>query len=144
MYYFAYGSNLERSRLHVRVGNWSSERNCLLDGYRLTFDSRGKADIIEDSNSKVYGVIYELSEEQMKILDVKEGVPRVYKRSAVSVKIDNRQVEAVAYIKVDKTEFSKPNAEYLNYIIEGLYEHGFGEEIIEEVKQIAGGQSKVL
>lgn len=135
---------MKRSRLHERVGNWSSERNCLLDGYRLTFDSRGKADIIEDSNSKVYGVIYELSEEQMKKLDAKEGVSKnIYKRSTVSVKIGTRQVEAVAYTKVHKPKFSKPDVEYLNYIIEGLYEHGFGEEIIEEVKQIAGGQSKV-
>ncbi|MEM0142845.1 MAG: gamma-glutamylcyclotransferase family protein [Candidatus Parvarchaeum sp.] len=143
MYYFAYGSNLKRSRLHERVGNWSSEGNCLLDRYRLTFDSRGKAGIIEDSNSKVYGVIYKLSEEQMKKLDVYEGVPLIYKRSTVYVKIDTRQVEAVAYIRVDTTKFSKPCDKYLKYIIDGLHEHGFGEEIIEEVKHIAGWQSKV-
>jgi len=68
--YFAYGSNLSKSQMTKRVGNWENPEKCVAEGYRLTFDSRGYADIISDRNSKVYGVIYELTEEQMCKLDI--------------------------------------------------------------------------
>jgi gamma-glutamylcyclotransferase (GGCT)/AIG2-like uncharacterized protein YtfP len=140
MYYFAYGSNLKRDRLRDRVGAWSSEENCFLEGYRLTFDSRGKADIIEEVSSKVYGVIYGLSEQQMRALDTYEGVSNnVYRRSTVSVTVVAGRVDAVVYVKVNSSTFHVPNEQYLNFIIEGLAEHCFGQDIIDGVKRIANG-----
>ncbi|MCL5100677.1 MAG: gamma-glutamylcyclotransferase, partial [Candidatus Marsarchaeota archaeon] len=97
MYYFAYGSNLSRARLKERVGNFSKEEKCIAEDYKLTFDDRGKADIITSVGSKVYGIIYELSTDQMNELDRYEGVKMgVYMRLPILVKVNDKPTEAVA------------------------------------------------
>lgn len=144
-YYFAYASNLNKTQMRGRVGSWKSAHKGLLEGYNLTFDSRGKADILEDKNRKVHGVVYELTPEQMKKLDVPEGVEsKVYKRFPVKVKSEQEVSDAIAYVKVVKTPFYPPEKDYLDKIITGLQEHGFDLKVIEEVKKIASGSKETL
>jgi gamma-glutamylcyclotransferase (GGCT)/AIG2-like uncharacterized protein YtfP len=95
--------------LKERVGAWLSEENCIAEGYRLTFDSRGYADIFQDKASKVYGVIYGLSEIQMKKLDNHEGVDKkIYKGVPISITSNKGLKKAITYVKVDKTPFTSP------------------------------------
>jgi len=138
IYYFAYGSNLDKNQMKARVGDWKNSYKGILEGYRLTFDSRGKADIIEDKNGKVFGVVYELTEEQLNKLDIFEGIRNnIYKRHPVKVKVNNITIDAITYIRVIKTPFSPPDKNYLNKIIGGLQQHGYNSNIIEEAKRIA-------
>lgn len=71
--YFAYGSNLMIERLEHRVGKVIKISNYELKDYRLVFDCGmdfgNFANIIESEGSVVYGVIYEMTYKQLKMLD---------------------------------------------------------------------------
>ncbi len=141
-WYFAYGSNLYKKRLRDRIGNWQNSRKGILENYELTFDSRGYADVIEKLDARVYGALCLFTDEQMETLDRYEGVPKgIYRRETVNVKVNGELVKAITYVKVRKTAFSTPPAEYLELIISGLEEHDFDENIIEEIKKIARTRS---
>jgi len=138
VWYFAYGSNLDMDRLRSRIGRWQAAKKAALKDYRLSFDSRGKADILEQRGERVWGTVYKVTEAQLKILDDFEGVHSgVYKRVRVNVECDGKTEHAIAYVKVEKTSFHPPNDEYLNYILRGLKQHGYDEETIEAVRAAA-------
>jgi len=137
-WYFAYGSNLDMDRLRERIGEWQDDRRATLKGYRLSFDSRGKADIFEQRGERVWGAVYKVSEAQLKILDRFEGLHSgVYKRVRVNVECNGKTEPAITYVKVEKTSFHPPDDEYLNHILKGLKQHGYDEETIEMVRAIA-------
>ncbi|MEM2910198.1 MAG: gamma-glutamylcyclotransferase family protein [Nitrososphaerota archaeon] len=145
IWYFAYGANLDKELMKKRVGEWKDCKRSILEGYRLNFGvfSRrwrgGAADIREESGSKVYGVIYLLDEEQLKKLDECEGVPNTYLRRKVVVRTEGGEVEAVTYVATNPRRFVKPSAEYLAIMQKGLKQHGYGDEVLREVKRIAEG-----
>lgn len=80
MWYFAYASNMNRRQVEVRVQRaqlrWMAAR---LDGYALQFNKRsrvdqsGKANIVPDGSGVVWGVLFELSEEEFQRLARFEG-----------------------------------------------------------------------
>lgn len=138
VWYFAYGSNLNRDRLYCRIKKWEDEKRAILKDFRLTFDSRGKADIISESDDQVYGAAYCITMEQLDDLDDCEGVQSgVYQRKPVVVDCDAGKQEAVTYQKVSPSRFEKPADWYLELILTGLEEHGWGRDVIEAVKRIA-------
>ncbi len=65
-----------------------------LKGYRLTFNKRGsdgtgKANIEEDPQGEVWGVVYRMSEEALKKMDRCEGAGSGhYRRQLVAVELD--------------------------------------------------------
>ena len=75
MWYFAYASNMNRRQIEARVQRtqlrWMVAR---LDGYavqfnkRSTVDQSGKANIVPDGSGVVWGVLFELSEEEFQRL----------------------------------------------------------------------------
>ena len=81
--YFAYGSNLCGDRLRMRNKSARLVGTARLDGYRLDFTLssltwRGAAaDIVADEGGVVWGVVWELDEEDAASLDGQEGVWRV-------------------------------------------------------------------
>lgn len=62
-WYFAYGSNLSTKQMENRIGSTRQAKRTRLVGYRLAFNKRGndetgKANIVVDAKSTVWGVIY--------------------------------------------------------------------------------------
>ena len=141
VYYFAYGSNLSKDRLKGRIGEWRESRKGLLEGYRLTFDSRGRTNIIEKVGERVWGVLYLVTREQLDKLDTHEGAPHIYKRKEVKVRSNDQIIDAITYQRTEKTSFSKPSSNYLQLILTGLREHSFDEIVVKEVERIANGQT---
>ena len=76
--YFAYGSNLHKYRLDVRVGFCEQIATHVIPGYELIFDCGVKvptfANIRENANESVEGVIYEMTYQQLRTLDFHEGL----------------------------------------------------------------------
>lgn len=152
--YFAYGSNLnlnDLARWCQKKGfspiSSSSSRPALLPGFRLVFDyyscSRmgGVADIEPSREDAVEGAVYETDATTMKIIDLKEGAPRVYKRIKVQVQLSDGAVlnEVTTYMvrKGKKSRsFIPPTKEYLNIIVEGAKKHGLSEKWIRRLMQI--------
>lgn len=145
-WYFAYGSNLLAKQMIARVGGIGPTdrppRIASLAGYRVTFQSLAEhepayANIVSPG-AGVQGVIYFLTEEQLKILD---GYEKGYERHIVQV-IDLRgeEISATTYVMCDSPElqFGPPSAEYLARIVTGAKEHGLTDEYVASIERAAG------
>jgi len=126
MYYFAYGSNLNRKQMQERCPDSKPMFIATLPNYKLVFVgwSRkwrgGVASIKPFRGEKVLGAIYEVSERGLRRLDSYEGYPGNYNRLKVTVfDEDGEPIEAVTYIKAVQSEETQPSKEYLAIIQQG-------------------------
>ena len=126
MYYFAYGSNLNKKQMRERCPDSKPLFIANLPNYKLVFVgwSRqrrgGVASIKPFRGEKVRGAIYEVSEQCLRRLDSHEGYPGNYNRFKVTVfDEDGEPIEAITYIKAGQFEETKPSKEYLAVIQQG-------------------------
>lgn len=128
MKYFAYGSNMDISRMIDRGVKFSSREYARLNGYRLVFNKKAQkgnfsyANIDISESDFVEGVLYDVEMDGIKQLDTFEGYPKHYTRINVIVidKNDNK-IESIAYIaNSDKIcEGLYPTSEYINHLLQG-------------------------
>ena len=138
MYYFAYGSNMDSAQLKKRVGLVPLGTKAYLDGHKIIFnktsirDSYGRANISESVNSKIEGVIFELTENQFDSLDKWEPG---YKRISVKVEEDGSSViiDAITYVALPAYIDNRlyPSAKYLEPILRGATDYGLSPEYVE-------------
>ena len=118
MYYFAYGSNLNRKQMAERCPE-SEPRFLIFTGWSRQWRS-GTASIKPFQGQKVPGAVYELSERDLRLLDRHEGYPALYNRMNVLVITEEGEaVRAVTYIKREQSEETRPTMEYLAVIQQG-------------------------
>lgn len=142
VWYFAYASNMNRAQVRQRAGEWAEEKIARLDGYELNFDKvarggTGTANIVPVGGKVVWGVLYRVTEQQLKALDRFEGVPEHYRRSEVTV-VDEQEnrISAQVYLARKVRRGLKPDRLYLQRILEGAEEHGLPRDYIEALKKI--------
>jgi cation transport regulator ChaC len=149
LFYFAYGSNLNRLRKESRTGQIREARKARLSGYRLAFNKRANgggvyANVVRQPGSEVWGVVYRCRPETLDRMDEYEGVlGGHYERSRVEVQVaDSEIVQAITYVAGAKfiCPEGQPTPEYLNLIIDGARGHGLPEKHIKYIKQIAAGE----
>jgi len=142
-WYFAYGSNLDTEGMRKRVGSWYDLKKALLRGYKLVFNvyssswRGGVANIVEDSQSVVYGAAYLLDEEQLQKLDRYEGVPHLYQRRKVVIELEGKPVEAFVYIGSNPRQALTPSNEYIALMLRGLKKLGYPDEVLKQVRETA-------
>jgi len=131
MYYFAYGSNLNRKQMLERCPDSKPRFLATLHNYKLVFVgwSRqwrgGVASIKSFRGERVLGVIYEISERDLRRLDKYEGYPGSYSRLKVTVfNEDGEPIEAITYIKSGQLEETPPGKGYLAVIQQGYRDWG--------------------
>ncbi|MFC1928216.1 gamma-glutamylcyclotransferase family protein [Chloroflexota bacterium] len=131
VYYFAYGSNLNRKQMIERCPAGKPMFTATLPNYKLVFTgwSRqwrgGVATIKLCRGEKVPGAIYEISEIDLRHLDGYEGYPNNYNRLNVTVfDEDGNPLEAVTYIKAGQLEETQPSKQYLSAIQQGYRDWG--------------------
>ncbi len=131
MYYFAYGSNLNKKQMLERCPDSKPLFVATLRNYKLVFVgwSRqwrgGIIGIKPFRGEKVLGAVYELSDRDLRRLDSYEGYPGNYNRLKVTVfDEDGKSVEAITYIKSEQSEETQPSKEYLSLIQQGCRDWG--------------------
>ncbi len=149
MKYFAYGSNLDSDdlsdwckRKKEKLPQLSNPIIAILEDYKLGFTKysgsreSGVADIVYSKNEFVYGVIFDVSEDDFRILDKKEGAPRFYKRCVFKVKLLNGKIldDVFTYEVVDKEGFVPPTTKYVDIIISGATKHHLPQIWIDRLK----------
>jgi gamma-glutamylcyclotransferase len=133
-WYFAYGSNMNVSRLVdgrlAAKGVTMAQRiGGHLSGWRLTFNKvartppgAGAGNIIVAQGSVVYGTLNLLPEAGFEVLDIWEGVADGhYERRTVEVtRADcDETVEAITYVALKVGEGLKPTRDYLAHLLAG-------------------------
>jgi gamma-glutamylcyclotransferase (GGCT)/AIG2-like uncharacterized protein YtfP len=134
--YFAYGSNLDLIQMKRRCPSSKLISKGSLSGYRLTFNrfssgwGGGVADVIQAQDSKVWGLVFEISDTDLERLDRYEGYHKdetsLYERWKTVIDTPNGQVSDVwVYTVVEKQKFVKPTLEYLQIIKEAAKKWNF-------------------
>ena len=134
--YFAYGSNLDLPHMKSRCPESKLISKGSLSGYRLTFNrfssgwGGGVADVIQEQDSKVWGLIFEISDTDLERLDRYEGYHNdwtsLYERWKTVIDTPNGQVSDVwVYTVVEKQKFVKPTLEYLQIIKDAAVKWNF-------------------
>lgn len=107
MYYFAYGSNVLQERLEQRVGPVTFISLIRIAGYRLTFDAGACVNSVFANVKKtgyerdvVEGVIYQMTPEQEKILDLSEGWPNLYSKVIYPLYFPEKDMEHMMFYQV--------------------------------------------
>jgi len=154
--YFAYGSNLSLAQMRERIGSKPKViSGAYLENHRLGFTiyskitwKGGVADIVPEAGSKVWGAIYELTEEQLVKIDHYEGYKKdrdpkknFYNRLQVEV-VDKKGVKQPcltyqAEVKDEKRRkylYHRPSEKYCEVIRKGGEDHGLPQEFYEHLK----------
>jgi cation transport regulator ChaC len=148
--YFAYGSTLSKRHL----GEWSAQHGvdsrlfaqglpAVLKGYKLVFDVESRfwgglvADLAEDKESVVHGVLFEIMPLAKDAVFKKEGVATGLSQELdVTVEVDGKQVAAQAFIArpEKRVEAGPGSGRLLGYLVEGAQERGLPAEWVEQLK----------
>ncbi len=143
---FAYGSNLNTEDLE----RYTRERslafvhpqklcNAYAKDWRTTWTAFSKVrnsgvlNLMHKDNSEVWGTIFNLTDDELVILDRKEGHPKHYRRIPIIVYDANGYEYSVeTYVKDcnKEEEFFYPSSNYLTIVIEGMREQGLPEKYI--------------
>jgi hypothetical protein len=145
LWYFAYGSNADPERFRSRVGPWEARLPATVEGLKLTFSARveseggGGAVVVESSASRVYGVAYRITTEQMQAMDAEEFDPGrdlhgSGRRITVTAASGPRSFDAELYTISPAGDFRAPSERYLGHILRGLRHAGHGDEVLREVR----------
>ena len=130
MYYFAYSSNMNFDHMRRLCGRHFSVLGvATLKDYEFGPDLRGYFNIREKSGAQVTGVLYQIDQHCLDVLDDAEGYPEVFKRIEVQVSdMKNEMVKAWVYIQ-DAAQFGgkyvKPD--FLRRVIVGARENRLPE-----------------
>jgi gamma-glutamylcyclotransferase len=125
--YFTYGSNMSISRIIKRGISPSTGNVGILKGWELKFNKKASAgdwsfaNIMENKESSVEGIVFGITEEELKLLDKFEGAPKHYRREKVNVLSRGELVECITYIAQEEhiKEGLFPTEEYLGFLIDG-------------------------
>ncbi len=131
LFYFAYASNLSKKQMLERCPESKPRFTAVLPNYKLIFVgwSRqwrgGTATIKRYTGDKVMGAVYEVSERDLRRLDVYEGYPGASSRiNATVFNEDGEAIKAVTYMKSGQLEETRPSKEYVATIQQGYKEWG--------------------
>jgi gamma-glutamylcyclotransferase len=144
MLYFSYGSFLDFETLKKHcpsakivaravIPNWEVQFNFMSKTY-----NGGVTGIEPALNQVVYGVVYDVSEEEMIYLDTIEGVPSgIYYRHTITVVKDNGEIlKAYTYRTTNPRGPFKPTKRYVGLMVKGAKEHGIEPDYVRKLESI--------
>ena len=108
--YLAYGSNMLPERMMRRCPGATALGVARLPNYRLT--ERLYADIDFSEGESVFGVLYLITERDMRSLDAYEGYPKVYRREWLEVEYKGDSYTALTYEMSAATKAAREGQPY--------------------------------
>ena len=144
IYYLAYGSNMWRRRIELRLGHCESLGIGSLRGYSLRFhkrgrDGSGKCDAFHtgDLGDVLYGVVYRLSAAQRDALHGYEGSG--YGTRHVPVRTRSGALTAYTYVaKQDHVDAAlNPFVWYQSLVVAGARAHGLPMRYVAAISAIS-------
>lgn len=138
--YFAYGSNMRRTRMLERVPSAESLGAAMLAGHGLRLNKRGrdgsaKANLVVATSEHVWGVLYRIQPGDWHALDRVEGG---YERHAVTLDLSGSEHEATTYRSNRLLEGHLAFDWYLAHLRDGAREHALPAPWLELLDALRG------
>lgn len=126
--YVAYGSNMNLEQMSHRCPKAKVVGTGILKDYKLTFRGRykGVANIEHCKDKAVPIVLWEITEECERALDLYEGYPNFYIKKEVEVAVGDESKTAMVYVmsKEYTDMVAAPTEYYFNVIARGYSDNG--------------------
>ena len=144
--YFAYGSNMDMSRLSNRGVNPETRDKGTLKNWKLKFNKKASAgdwsfaNIEQSEGDIVEGLVFTIKESDLKLLDKFEGAPRHYRREILEIETEREAIKCISYIAQPEhiMEGLLPVKEYMDFLIKGsvLLSYEYQKMLLEIDKTI--------
>jgi phage replication-related protein YjqB (UPF0714/DUF867 family) len=112
----------------------TNPRPALLANHDWLINSRGVATVEPLDGSQVHGVVWQVTDHDLRVLDSAEGVPVRYRRDRLTVHTDDGPSDAWVYID-HRVDPGAPRTGYLERIIDGAMHHGLPHRWIEFLRR---------
>lgn len=143
MKYFAYGSNMDPRTMADACPGATPLGAGRLDGYRLEFNvysdqwQGGAANIEPDPDAHVWGVVWDVSEEDLAALDTFSGHPTFFRQEHVVVGTTDGSIECVTYRVAHQKGYVRPTDAYINRIRAAIRLQGLPVEAADILEHAA-------
>jgi hypothetical protein len=141
--YFAYASNLKQDLFEERLGHSAEFRGVgILPRYGFRFnhpmeDGTARANIVSSPNEQVYGVLYAISEEDLKhFLQSEPG----YEYKEMTIYTSKGTVKAGTFLSPENKSNIFPSETYLAYIVDGGRNFKLPNEYLENIINRSGAK----
>jgi len=125
LYHFAHGSNLNHKQMNCRCLDNKFIKRVYLDNYKFVYDGYSSnqggtvANILESTDSIVWGGLYEISKSDLENLDKREGYSDSYDKKYLEVEDDRGNIyKAITYFRIGE-KIGIPSNKYKKIIIDG-------------------------
>lgn len=145
--YFAYGSNMDIEQMRMRcagaevVGIGALADHALCFPRHSTSRDCGVASITPKPGAETLGVVYRLSADNIARLDGCEEFVEgraaelnSYNRVEIEVLVDGRPCLAQTYVAVTQDGAFRPNAAYLQHLLDGAAMHAFPADYVVQLE----------
>lgn len=133
--YGAYGSNMNLEQMAHRCPKAKVVGVGILENYKLTFRGRykGVANIEPCKGRKVPIVLWEITEDCERALDLYEGYPSLYIKEKVEVKLKGKVKTVMVYIMAKEytNMVAAPMEYYFNVIAAGYSDNGIDSKPLQ-------------
>lgn len=142
--YFAYCTLLDTDEMHKFCPHAESTIVASESGYRVTFaryDSSGPGggcNLQEAPGHRIYGLVYELSDDEFDQLDRISGVDRgYYRRVELQLRgADGEMMNAWTYVMPNPGDAFRPSASYVQPILAGAEASNLPADYRAELREI--------
>lgn len=142
--YFAYGSNMDPQQMEQRAPGARPLGPARLDGFGLVFNvysttwQGGAANLELDPDAHVWGVLWEVPEDEVGGLDAFQGHPVFYRREEISVTGPQGPVIAWTYrVAHQEGTYVRPTDQYLHQVRSAIRVHGLPPEALDILDRAA-------
>jgi gamma-glutamylcyclotransferase len=135
--YFAYGSNMKVERMTERVPSAHPIGYAKLTGNKLAFnkvskDGSGKTNIVDSKPDVIFGVLFEVDEDEIVNLDdIEKGYER---KNIIVLNSNDQEIYAFTYISTQTNNDLKPYDWYLKFLVDGAEENHLPKDYIDHLR----------
>lgn len=145
VWFFAYGSAMNSSRLAGRGVKFMSFEPAYIDNYQIKFNKRSvdgtaKANIVPSTDSKVYGLLYKLPKSELSKLDNIEGLTsgHYYRQTMSAITMNEEVFHAEVYIANAKylvdDDKAYPSAQHITTVVNAAIKNRLDNDYINYLK----------
>lgn len=120
--YFAYGSNLCTRQMVRRCPDATDPRPATLADHAWLINQRGVATVEPAAGARVHGLVWQISDDDLVVLDDAEGVPERYRRDELTVHTADGPRPAWVYVD-HRIRPGNPRPGYVERIVDGAIAH---------------------